>query len=72
MADAIQAAREAAASEEAQRLHGLFVGQCEPAEYRHLIQSGHLRVVYTGAAGMLGLGRFRAVERAGAGEARDE
>lgn len=48
---------------QANRLSGLFVGQCKPEEYEHLVEAGVLRIVYEGAAGFLGLGKFRSVAR---------
>ncbi len=44
--------------EQADRLSGLFAGQCQREEYQHLIDAGLLRKTYEGATGLLGLARL--------------
>ena len=46
--------------EQARRFDGLYAGQCEPDEYKHLIEAGFLSKSYDHAGGILGLAKLRA------------
>jgi hypothetical protein len=59
-----RATETAALLDEARWLDGLYVGQCQPEEYEHLIRAGVMRKDYDGLGGLFGMSKLRIVRNA--------